>query len=516
MTAITATFASTLRWSVDGARGRARRPDGGRVERAGERRRGLTIEAIAAVDTPREFRLHPRDRIVAYTAEAAGARQLFTLVAARGAPDPADRLGEARLRPAVVARRPPPGLRPRRRDLGHRSRRLAADPGRRQARRRRPQPRWSPDGRRLAFLSRRRGWSQVWLIDAPVPRRGRPAAEPKPPEPTVLTEPGVDVERFEWAPDGNRIAVMAQRARRPDETSQIALVDVATGSTRDRRRRATAWTSAPAGCPMARSSTSRTPTAGSRSFGDRRRARPDRADRRRARTRRAMAADRVSPAAIAGRQPVRPRRGPRRGSRTCSSAARARVAAQSAGAAGRRRRRGPCRRGVGRRRINPWDGVWRSVGWLPDGAWVAAIGENETHPQDLWLLPVPGVAPDDAAAAPGHRLAAGGPPRRARAGPRPGRRARRGHGPRRAPDRGHPLAAGRRRPANAAASACRRSSMRTAARPGRRSAASRRSSSASWPRGSRSSTSTSADRPATAGRSATPTTASGATPTSTT
>ena len=44
---------------------------------------GLTIEAIVAVDPPREFRLHPRDRVVAYTAEAAGARQLFILLAAR-------------------------------------------------------------------------------------------------------------------------------------------------------------------------------------------------------------------------------------------------------------------------------------------------------------------------------------------------------------------------------------------------------------------------------------------------
>jgi dipeptidyl aminopeptidase/acylaminoacyl peptidase len=47
-------------------------------------------------------------------------------------------------------------------------------------------------------------------------------------------------------------------------------------------------------------------------------------------------------------------------------------------------------------RISPWDGAWRAVGWLPDGAWVAAIGESETRPQDLWLLPVPGVAPDGA------------------------------------------------------------------------------------------------------------------------
>ena len=44
--------------------------------------------------------------------------------------------------------------------------------------------------------------------------------------------------------------------------------------------------------------------------------------------------------------------------------------------------------------INPWDGVWRSVGWLSDGAWIAAVGERDSAPQDLWLLPVPGVAPD--------------------------------------------------------------------------------------------------------------------------
>jgi dipeptidyl aminopeptidase/acylaminoacyl peptidase len=45
-------------------------------------------------------------------------------------------------------------------------------------------------------------------------------------------------------------------------------------------------------------------------------------------------------------------------------------------------------------RISPWDGVWRSVGWTADGAWLAAVGESETRPQDLWLLPVPGLAPD--------------------------------------------------------------------------------------------------------------------------
>ena len=46
--------------------------------------------------------------------------------------------------------------------------------------------------------------------------------------------------------------------------------------------------------------------------------------------------------------------------------------------------------------IQPWPGVWRTIGWLPDGGWIAAVGESETRPQDLWLLPVPGKAPEGA------------------------------------------------------------------------------------------------------------------------
>ena len=44
------------------------------------------IEAIVAVGVTPEFRLHPRDRVVAYTAETAGARQLFTVSLRGGYP----------------------------------------------------------------------------------------------------------------------------------------------------------------------------------------------------------------------------------------------------------------------------------------------------------------------------------------------------------------------------------------------------------------------------------------------
>src|SRR4029078_10660926 len=47
-------------------------------------RPGLTIETIVAVDPPREFRLHPRDRSIAYTAESGDARQR-SVIAFRGA-----------------------------------------------------------------------------------------------------------------------------------------------------------------------------------------------------------------------------------------------------------------------------------------------------------------------------------------------------------------------------------------------------------------------------------------------
>src|SRR4029079_5810021 len=193
---------------------------------------GLTIEAIVAVDSPREFRIHPRDRVVAYTAEAAGSRQLFTL-SLRGTGTPPVQV-TASDKAVSDPQWSPDGRRlafVREDEIwiveadGSRLTRVVAKPGGGR------DPRWSPDGRRLAFVSRRRGWSQVWLIDAPVPRRGRPAAEPRPPEPTVLTEPGIDVDAFEWAPDGGRLAVMAHRQPEPTETAQIALVDVSSGAT---------------------------------------------------------------------------------------------------------------------------------------------------------------------------------------------------------------------------------------------------------------------------------------------
>ncbi|MBA2299281.1 MAG: PD40 domain-containing protein, partial [Chloroflexi bacterium] len=185
---------------------------------------GLTIEGIVAVESPREFRIHPRERVVAYTAEVAGTRQLLTL-SLRGSGAPATQI-TASEKPIGDPQWSPDGRRlafVREEEIwiveadGSRLTKVVAKPGGGR------EPQWSPDGRRLAFLSRRRGWSQVWLIDAPVPRRGRPQREPRPPQATALTATGVDVEHMAWAPDGSRIAVMAQQSADELDTSQIAV-----------------------------------------------------------------------------------------------------------------------------------------------------------------------------------------------------------------------------------------------------------------------------------------------------
>ena len=354
----------------------------------------LTVEAIVAIGTLAEFRLHPRERIVAYTAEAAGTRQIFTLALRGGYPAQITASEKAASDPQWS----PDGRRlafVRDEEIwvvegdGSRLTRVVGKPGDGRA------PRWSPDGHRIAFLSRRRGWTQLWIIDAPVPRRGRPANDPKPPRPTALTAPGLDVEAFEWAPDGARVAVMAHLGPDVTETSQIALVDIATGELRvvagERsvdvggrwlRDGSLLYVSDADGWFQVVRLTADghdriVLTAGEREHGDPSGGNgsaplPSPDGRRFVHVEVHDGLQDLVVGELAAGEP--PRRGRGRPPKTPRT-----VSAPSAGS-----------------RINPWDGVWRSVGWLADGAWIAATGERETSPQDLWLLPVPGVAPGDA------------------------------------------------------------------------------------------------------------------------
>jgi len=67
------------------------------------------------------------------------------------------------------------------------------------------QPRWSPDGKRIAFISAREEKAQIFLIS---PFGG---------EPEKLTDSKSGVTAFQWSPDGSRIAFVAPVEMTPEE-----------------------------------------------------------------------------------------------------------------------------------------------------------------------------------------------------------------------------------------------------------------------------------------------------------
>ena len=363
--------------------GRAARPS----TPAATRREGLTIEQIVALDSPREPRLSPDGRRVAYTAEAAGARQLFALDLRSGlarqvtasehavsdpqwSPD-GTRLAYVREKAIWII-----GI------DGSRPTIVADHPAGQHA------PRWAPDGRRIAFVSRRRGWSQAWVVAAPLPRRGPRPAQASRPEPRALTPVGMDVEELQWSPDGSRIAVLAQRD--PDlTTTQVTVVDVAGGEELVVAG-AGAWETSPRWLPDGSGllvasdrdgwfQVVRVPIGG----GD-----------RSALT--SGATDHGDYLDGFGMAPLPSPDGTRFVHPLLRDGFTHLVVAPLAAVV-------PARRGPGRPpkrrpkeiapgpgvRIDPVDGVWRAVDWLPDGSAILAIGSSERDPEDFWILPVP-------------------------------------------------------------------------------------------------------------------------------
>src|SRR5215471_7266390 len=78
-------------------------------------------------------------------------------------------------------------------------------------------PRWSPDARRLAFLSERGAdpdaGAQIFLLN---PLGG---------EPDQLTWHKAPIQSFEWSPDGRLIAFIAEEAREKPKTKPPVFVD---------------------------------------------------------------------------------------------------------------------------------------------------------------------------------------------------------------------------------------------------------------------------------------------------
>ena len=84
------------------------------------------------------------------------------------------------------------------------------------------QPRFSPDGKTLAYLSDRSGWWNLWLYDLATGER-RQLIEDAAEQGGPTWGPGG--QRYAWSPDGRQIAVIRSEAG----TSGVHLVDVASG-----------------------------------------------------------------------------------------------------------------------------------------------------------------------------------------------------------------------------------------------------------------------------------------------
>lgn len=370
-------------------RRRAAARHGGSAPVSVPRRDRLTIEQIVACDSPREPRLSPDGRRVAYTAEAGGARQVVVLDLRSGATrqltasekavsDPQWSPDGTRLafvrddaiwligadgsRPAVVSDHP----------AGSRA------------------PRWAPDGRTIAFISRRRGWSQVWVQEAPLPRRGRPPVHPVVPEPRAVTPAGVDVDDLAWSPDGTRLAITAQR--HPDLlTNQVTILDLASGEERTVAgdtdwATGARWLPDGSGLLLLSDADGWFQVVRVNADGTGRSALT------------AGAVEHGAPGAAFGIAPI-PSPDARRFVHVIVRDGLQQLhVAPMAGAAPAKRRPGrPPKHpvavvpGAGAAvRIDPFDGVWLAVAWLPDGSGILAVGESSREPEDLWILPVPG------------------------------------------------------------------------------------------------------------------------------
>ncbi len=350
-------------------------------------REAFSPEQAAAVESPREFRLSPDGRRIAFTSEYAGARQIFLLPVRGGFPEQLTASEQAVSDPQWS----PDGRRiafVRENAIwlaeldGSRQALVTDHPAGNRS------PRWCPDGRRIAFISRRRGWDQLWVIEAPVPRRGRPSTKPRSAEPRALTAPGVDVDDLVWSPDGRRIAFTSERG---DDllTSQVHVVDVASCAERQVGGR-DAWETGPRWLPdgsgllllsdadgwfqvalVSADGAKRVAlTSGQREHGT-----PDGGWGYLAlpspdgtRFVHTEVHDGLVDLVIA------PLPGADREMRDHAGSERREIAGERSAI------------------VNPYPGVWMAVDWLPDSTGLVAIGESERAPEDVWILPVPELA----------------------------------------------------------------------------------------------------------------------------
>jgi dipeptidyl aminopeptidase/acylaminoacyl peptidase len=212
------------------------------------------------------------------------------------------------------------------------------------------------------------------------------------PEPRAVTAAGVDVDDLAWSPDGTRMAIIA--SRRPDLlTNQVSILDLASGEERTVAGEAE-WATGARWLPDG---------SGLLFVGDAdgwfqvERVGADGTGRAALTS---GAVEHGAPGALFGIAPLPSPDGTRFVHAVIRDGLQElHVTSLAVGVPPKRPRGRPPKRPVGGEeagagvsaRIDPIDGVWLAVAWMPDGSGILAIGESTREPSDLWILPVPGT-----------------------------------------------------------------------------------------------------------------------------
>ena len=343
----------------------------------------LTIEHVVGFSSPGSFRISPDRRSVAYIAEAADAKQLFVLPLEGGYP----RQITASEKPVSDPQWSPDGTRlcfVREKAIwvvgvdGSGLRKVVDHPAGNTS------PRWSPRGDRLAFLSRRRGWDQVWLVELPIDPPDKEADDGRErkvlPDPQRLTTGPYDNEEPAWSRDASTISFVSLRSE-DLLTKQVHVVDVEgalAGAAHAERQLAgeSSWACGASWTPDGRGLVFVDDLEGW--FHVYRMGRDGDARQR-------LTHGEVEHGEPSGAPPYSPRVSP-----DGRHVAHIRVRDGLIDLVVRPLDDVP---GSSRdeRVVNPSPGIWRLVDWLGDDH-LAATREDTWRPQDLWVLPVPGLA----------------------------------------------------------------------------------------------------------------------------
>jgi dipeptidyl aminopeptidase/acylaminoacyl peptidase len=228
------------------------------------------------------------------------------------------------------------------------------------------QPRWSPDGERIAVISRARGWGQIVLL----PAAGTALTQ----LPAAITPSGVDVITYDWHPSGDEVVWEAVRNEENGNLVQLTISRTSGDKSERVVAGADCWATGGRWMPNGDGLIAADDRGGFfhvvhiSTTGVRREIDPVDADDVLA----SNAPDEIPVPSPDGSLVAFLRYEPG----GCSI--QVRQIADGVDPIGRR--------------LDAFPGNWSALSWLPDSSALVATGQSEAEPEDIWLLPLRSAA----------------------------------------------------------------------------------------------------------------------------